>query len=115
LKLRWEPSKKEGTIDLQRAKFIRIGQSTKAFRRAKNVRQFEKLSFSIVYRPDNPEEDGGMEEMDDGFETLDLICKSRDEYIVWITGLQTLVSGARDSQVGGGMKLEEVGSGDPVT
>eukprot|EP00911_Craspedida_sp_UC1_P002976 UC1_evm1s2173 len=98
-KLRWEPSKKDGRVDLRHVKFIRTGQSTKAFRRAKNVRQHEQLSFSLVYRLSEDAGGDATEEQDDGFETLDLIAESADDFLVWVTGLRALVMGARDSQV----------------
>jgi hypothetical protein len=49
LSIRWEPSKEAGAkLDLSAVKFIRIGQCTSSFRKAHNVAQYERLSFSLV-------------------------------------------------------------------
>jgi hypothetical protein len=88
----WDSDKKGETpkLALASVKFIRVGQCTATFRKARNVAQYERLSFSLIYG--------------DAFETLDLICQREDDYERWVEGLQMLVVGAADRLVcvGGG-------------
>ena len=59
-------------------------QMTAAFRLSKNVKQYESLSFSLVYVH--------------SFESLDLIASRHEELEAWVVGLQRLVSGSHESQ-----------------
>ena len=78
-----EPSRDPNAkLSLSAVKFIRIGQCTANFRKARNVAQYERLSLSLVYGND--------------FETLDLIAQREDDYERWVEGLQSLVVGAAD-------------------
>lgn len=72
-------------LDLSTVMFIRCGQDTSVFRQAHNVAQFEGLSFSLVYGAD--------------FETLNLIANKAQDYDLWMTGLEWLVSGSVNSQL----------------
>ena len=84
--LRWEPCKDPtAKLKLSDVKFVKVGQLTPAFRRAKNVAQYESLSFSLVYGDD--------------FDTLDLIAHNAQDFEIWVTGLSSLVSGAYDRLV----------------
>lgn len=81
--IRWEPCKENvAGISLSTVKFIRIGQSTAAFRKARGVSQYARLSFSLVYG--------------ECFETLDLIAHRAEDFDRWVEGLQSLVAGAAD-------------------
>ena len=69
-------------LELESVKFIRVGQCTASFRKARNVAQYERLSFSLIFG--------------DTFSTLDLITQRDDDYERWVEGLQSLVVGAAD-------------------
>ena len=74
-----------GRLPIQSIKFIRIGQRTSAFKQARDISQYDSLSFSLVYGAD--------------FNTLDIISDNDDDFQNWMVTLQALVHGAADSQV----------------
>eukprot|EP00043_Microstomoeca_roanoka_P019452 m.219130 g.219130 ORF g.219130 m.219130 type:complete len:1629 (-) comp16997_c1_seq1:191-5077(-) len=77
---------KRKQLPLSTVKFVRIGQVTPTFRMAKNVRQFEAWSFSLIYGEA------------DRLETLDLIAHRQDDFHNWVSGLKMLIKGADDCQ-----------------
>ena len=74
------------SLQLSDARFVRVGQVTPTFRMAKNVRQFEAWSFSLIL--------GGPH----CTETLDLIAHRQEDFGTWVSGLRMLVAGADECQ-----------------
>eukprot|EP01094_Clydonella_sp_ATCC50884_P028437 TRINITY_DN8529_c0_g1_i1.p1 TRINITY_DN8529_c0_g1~~TRINITY_DN8529_c0_g1_i1.p1 ORF type:complete len:632 (+),score=133.57 TRINITY_DN8529_c0_g1_i1:274-1896(+) len=74
--LQWTSPKKkadQSTVDLADVKEIRLGQKTQVFQRNK-VPEYENVSFSLIYAD----------------RSLDIVCKDKEEFDVWVTGLRTL-------------------------
>jgi len=75
-KLTWTSPKKkshESSVLVSEIKELRLGQNTKTFRKNRKP-EYEKLAFSLLYHQ----------------KTLDIVCKDKKEFDIWVTGIRSL-------------------------
>ena len=77
-------------------KEIRLGQKTIVFQK-NPLPEYEPFSFSLIYTD----------------RTLDIVCKDKLEFEIWVTGLKSLTVGAADQLKK--EKLEATGSKGSLT
>jgi len=101
LKLVWGSPNKASTeaqVPLVEVKKILLGQQTAIFQRYRNP-DLDGLSFSLLYKD----------------RTLDIVCKDKREYVIWVQGLQYLIennSKRPASELAAAASSPEVGAGD---
>ncbi|KXJ19610.1 ultraviolet-B receptor UVR8 [Exaiptasia diaphana] len=102
--LQWESPRKEkekSVVKISQMIELVKGQKTKVFENCQ-IPQYECLSFSLVYRISNGSS-----------RTLDIVCKSTQEYQIWTTGLQALLTGFSDRKTLDSMLGEAVETDQP--